>query len=215
MTKQQIAEALNMGLNTVNIIFETAFIDHPDLRIYNRQINNRKGYAIDYTYEQVLTAMAYAHSGKGLTPLEKILLEEEFSMRKPEEAKAIGIDGTDEFLDEIEIKPKKKCCSTCVYCTKSTIRNRRTTLRPYCNLYQKLLKTFGANPYNDYCRQWKYSEKPPLIFYKDDSSSNVDIYGNVKNTVMGIDVKNFKSKSDKKGRLVTDAGIDDIESLIR
>ena len=58
--------------------------------------------------------------------------------------------------------------------------------------------------YNDYCYAWKYSEKEPLIFYKAESPSNMDIYGNVKNEVMGFDVSSFGKKSEG---LVTDIGM--------
>ena len=38
---------------------------------------------------------------------------------------------------------------------------------------------------------------------------NVDIYGNVKNEVMGFDNSAFSSKADGTGRLVTDVGFDE------
>ena len=64
-----------------------------------------------------------------------------------------------------------------------------------------------ANPYKDHCNQWEASNREPLIFYTADSPTNVDIYGNVKNEVMGFDISNFGKPSGKEIKLVTDIGL--------
>lgn len=209
MTRQQIAESLDLHINYINSAFEAAIKEHPELNIYDCAKNNRKGIGADYTLEQVLLAMSYLRDGRGISEIEKIMLSEDFSMRPPERIKAIGIKGTEEFLRKVKNYPKKKCCSTCSFCTKSTMRNRKPVLKPYCLLWERFLHRLNADPYNDYCRQWEYSGKKPLIFYTHDSPTNVDIYGNVKNEVMGFDVSNFGKKSDGEIRLVTDVGLGD------
>lgn len=213
MTRQQIAESLGLHINYINFAFEAAIKEHPELDIYNCAKNNRKGMGADYTLEQVLLAMSYLRDGRGISELEKIMLSEDFSMRPAEKVKAIGIKGTEEFLRKVKNYPKKKCCSTCSFCTKSTMRNRKPVLKPYCLLWERFLHRLNADPYNDYCRQWEYSGKEPLIFYTHDSPTNVDIYGNVKNEVMGFDVSQFGKGSDGEVKLVTDVGmkVPDIE----
>ena len=214
MTRQQIAESLDLHINYVNSAFEAAIKEHPELDIYNNAKNNKKGMGADYTLEQVMTAMSYIRDGKGLTEIEKILLEEDFTMREPEKAKAIGIDGTEEFLKKVANYPKKKCCSTCAYCTKAAMRNRKPVMRPFCNFWSRFLhrmkndKGMTPSPYNDWCNQWEYSNKEPLIFYTHDSPINLDIYGNVKNEIMGYDISKF-SKDNKEIKLVTDVGLDE------
>ena len=207
MTRQQIAESLDLHINYINSAFEAAIKEHPELDIYDCAKNNKKGMGADYTLEQVLLAMSYLRDGRGISEIERIMLTEDFTMRPPEKVKAIGIKGTEEFLRKIKNYPKKKCCSTCSFCTKSTMRNRKPVLKPYCLLWERFLHRLNADPYNDYCRQWEYSGKEPLIFYTHDSPTNVDIYGNVKNEVMGFDVSEFGKKSDGEIRLVTDVGL--------
>lgn len=208
MTRQQIAESLDLHINYVNSAFEAAIKEHPELDIRDFSVNNKKGLGMDYTLEQVLLAMTYLRDGKGITELERITIEEDFSMRPVEKVKAKGIKGTEEFLEKVKNFPKKKCCSTCAFCTKSTMRNRKPVLKPYCRFWDRFLHRLNADPYNDYCRQWEYSEKEPLIFYTHDSPTNLDIYGNVKNEVMGYDISCFGKKSNGEVSLVTDIGID-------
>ena len=215
MTRHQIAESLDLHINYVNLAFETAIKEHPELDIYDCTKNNKKGNGADYTLEQILLAMSYLRDGKGLTELERIILEEDFSMRPVEKVKAKGIEGTEEFLQKVANYPKKKCCSTCAYCTKAAMRNRKPVMKPFCNFWSRFLhrmknnKGMTPSPYNDWCNQWEYSGKEPLIFYTHDSPVNLDIYGNVKNEVMGYDVSKF-SKDNKEGALVTDVGIETI-----
>jgi len=213
MTRQQIAESLDLHINYVNSAFEAAIKEHPELDLYDPSINNRKGMGADYTLEQVMLAMSYLRDGKGLSELEKIMLEEDFTMREPEKVKAIGIEGTEEFLKKVANYPKKKCCSTCAFCTKAAMRNRKPVMKPYCNFWKRFLhrmktdKGTMPSPYNEWCNQWEYSGKEPLIFYTADSPANLDIYGNVRNEVMGFDVSVF-GKDSKEVKLVTDVGMD-------
>lgn len=207
MTRQQISETLSLHINYINSAFESAIKEHPELNIHDHSLHNQKGKGADYTLEQVLLALSYLRDGKGISELEKIMIEEDFSMRPPEKAKAIGIKGTEDFLKKVTNFPKKKCCSTCSFCTKSTMRNRKPVLKPFCKFWERFLHRLNADPYNDYCRQWEYSGKEPLIFYTAESPANLDIYGNVKNEVMGFDISEFGKKSDGEVRLVTDVGL--------
>lgn len=207
MTRQQISETLDLHINYINSAFAAAIKEHPELNIHDCSLHNQKGKGADYTLEQVLLALSYLRDGKGISEIEKIMIEEDFSMRPPEKAKAIGIKGTDDFLKKVENFPKKKCCSTCSFCTKSTMRNRKPVLKPFCKFWERFLHRLNADPYNDYCRQWEYSGKEPLIFYTAESPANLDIYGNVKNEVMGFDISEFGKKSDGEVRLVTDEGL--------
>ncbi len=205
MTRQQIAEVMDCHINYIHSTFEAAIKENPELDIYDPS-NNQKGKGCDYTLEQVLLAMSYYREGHGISEIEKAILTDEFTMRPPEKVKAIGIKGTDEFLKKIKNYPKKKCCSTCVYCTKSTMRNRKPIPKPFCKLWDRFLNRIKVDPYNDWCNQWEYSNQEPLIFYEHNSPVNLDIYGNIKNEVMGFDVSEFSKKSDGKIKLVTDIG---------
>lgn len=213
MTRQQIADSLDLHINYINAAFESAIKEHPELNIYNPSEHNKKGCGIDYTLEQVLLGLSYLRDGHGISEMEKIIIEEDFTMREPEKPKAIGIEGTEEFLLKIKNYPKFRCCSTCAYCTKSSMRNRKPVLKPYCNLWERFLHRIKANPYKDHCMQWEYSDREPLIFYTADSPSNVDIYGNIKNEVMGFDVSNFGKPSGNEIKLVTDIGLQSHQPL--
>ena len=210
MTRQQIARSLDLHINYIHSAFEAAIKEHPELSLYDPSENNQKGFGVDYTLEQVLLAMSYLRDGRGISEVEKIILTEDFTMRPPEEVKAIGIKGTEEFLRKVRNFPKKKCCSTCAFCTKSTMRNRKPVMKPYCNLWKRFLHRLNADPYNDWCRQWEFSGKEPLVFYAAESPVNLDIYGNVRNKVMGFDVSAFGKKPGKEIRLVTDVGFGNI-----
>jgi hypothetical protein len=208
MTRNQVAKSLGVDKTYVDDAYKLAYEEYPELK---------KEKDADYTLEEIILALSYLRHGKGLTILEKTLLEEDFTMRKVEPAKAIGIDGTDEFLNKLKHNHKKKCCATCAYCTKSTMKNSKPILYPYCLYHERYIHLFNrrqkhrVDVYNDYCFAWEYSNKEPLIFYKGNSPTNLDIYGNVKNEVMGFDVKEFGKKSESG--LITDIGMEipDIE----
>lgn len=206
MTCLQIAKALNLHVNNIYDAFKAAVKEHPELENPNKAKNSPIG--TDYTLEQVLLAMSYLRDGNGISEIEKIMLTEDFTMRPPPKAKAKGIKGTEDFIEKIKTNPKKKCCATCSYCTKSTIRNRKPVLRPYCNLWERFIIRLKADPYNDHCRLWEYSGQEPLIFYTHDSPTNVDIYGNVKNEILGFDVSKFGKESKGEVSLITDIGVD-------
>lgn len=209
MTRKQIADVLDEHIEKINKAFTDAMKEYPELNIDDKTFNRTLGLGRDYTLEQVLLAMSYYKDGKGMTSFEKSMIEDEFSMRPAPVAKAKGIPGTEEFLERLKNRKKLKCCATCAYCIKSSVRNNKPTLKPYCNLWDKFLHIIKADPYKDHCRSWEYSNKEPLIFYTADSPTNVDIYGNVRNEVMGYDVGNFKKESESKVRLVTDVGLDE------
>ena len=204
MTRNQLANSTDIRIEYINLAFKEAYKVRPELK---------KEKDDDYTLEEILFAMKFLRNGKGMSELEKAFLEEDFTMREPEPAKAIGIDGTEEFVRKVKNFPKKKCCATCSYCTKSTVRNNKPILFPYCLYHERYIHLMnrknsgkGIDVYNDYCFAWEYSNKEPLIFYKGDSPTNLDIYGNVKNEVMGFDVKEFGKKSESG--LITDLGME-------
>ena len=200
MTRHQIANVLGISSFLIDKAFHDAVKDHPEIE------PNGRGHDTDYTLDQALIALSYLK--KGVTTLQKTILTEEFVMKPKPAAKPIGIKGTEEFIERVKKYPKLHCCSTCAYCTRSTIKNNAPILYPYCKLWERYIHLMKADPYKDYCKQWDYSNKPPLIFYKKNSPINVDIYGNVKNEVMGYDINNFKSNAES-GRLVTDIGFED------
>lgn len=197
MTRSQIAEAIGMSANSINNAFTLAIKEHPELNM-SGLVN------IDYSLDQVLLAMKYLHNGKGASQLEKVLIEESFTMKQPEKAVAIGVPGTEEFLEKIKKRPKTKCCSTCSFCVRSWVKNQKPVAKAFCTLWDRFIFSMKGDPYNDHCVSWEYSNKAPLIFYTADSPNNVDIYGNINNEVMGYDIKEFGKKS--KG-LVTDVGL--------
>jgi len=204
MTRHQVAESTGIHIDQINSAFQEAYNEYPELK---------KEKDADYTLEEIMSAMTYLRNGNGMSELEKVFLEEDFVMREPEQAKAIGIDGTEEFIEKLKHNHKKKCCATCAYCTKSTVKNNKPILFPYCLYYERYIHLMnkrhggkGVDVYNDYCYAWEYSNKEPLIFYKAESPTNMDIYGNVKNEVMGYDVKGFGKKSESG--LITDIGME-------
>lgn len=204
MTRSQVAKSLGVDKTYVDEAYQLAYEEHPELK---------KERDADYTLEEIILALSYLRHGKGLTILEKTLLEEDFTMKKAEPAKAIGIDGTEEFLNKLKHNHKKKCCATCAYCTKSTVKNNKPILFPYCLYYERYIHLMnkrnggkGVDVYNDYCYAWEYSNKEPLIFYKPNSPANLDIYGNEINEVMGFDISCFGKQTDEVS-LVTDIGI--------
>lgn len=152
--------------------------------------------------------MSYARNGDGITEYEKAVIKDCFTIRPPSKLKGIGIDGTEEFLWQVKNFPKKKCCSTCSRCARSAIRNSRPVMRAYCLYWKRFLYMMKANPYKDYCAQWEFSDRKPLVFYKKDSPVNVDIDGNTVNEVMGYPLERFGRKKSKDVRLVTDIGLD-------
>lgn len=212
MTRQQIADCLGYHISYVTKAFQDAIKEHPELNHYN-PANNKKDCGIDYTLQECLLAMSYFYDGRGISKVEQNFLIDDFTMRESKKTKAIGIKGTEEFLEKVAAYPKKKCCSTCAYCIKSTMRNRKPVLKPYCNLWNRFLHRLKADPYNDHCRQWEYSGKEPLIFYTAESPTNLDVYGNERNEVMGFDSKCFGKESDGSFGLVTDIGLQESSLL--
>lgn len=212
MTRAQIAESLDLHINYVSSAFEAAIKEHPELDLYDPS-NNKKGMGVDYTLEQVYLALSYLRDGKGISEIEKNLLTEDFKMREPEKLKAKGIRGSEEFIEKIKKYPKLRCCSTCAYCTKSTMRNRKPVPKPFCNLYERFLHRIKADPYKDHCNHWVYSGKEPLIFYEHNSPTNVDIYGNVKNEILGYDLKCFGKENTDEAKLVIDIGFTDMPEI--
>lgn len=213
MTREQIAECLNRSGQWVFEAFQAAQKKHPELKeTTERTADPQHGESADYTLDEVLLALSYARDGKGISEIEREFIKDSFTMRPPKKLKALGIDGTEEFLYKIRDFPKKKCCSTCAFCTKMSMRNRKPVLRPYCNLYQRFLHRMNANPYKDWCAQWKYSGKEPLVFYRAGSPGNIDLDGNEDRKIMGIDAsefnKNDKAEKTERTALVTDIGID-------
>lgn len=207
VTRQQIAQTLNVHVTQVNDAFRLAEKEHPEL--------SSKHKLVDYTLEQTLLAMSYYRDGKGASSLEIAMIKDDFTMRPEVKAVAIGIEGTEEFMERVKRYPKLHCCATCSFCTKATIKNNKPVLYPYCLLHERYLHLLNrrkgkrVDVYKDYCKQWEYSNKEPLIFYTADSPTNKDIYGNVKNEVMGFDSSHFGVSGSKEVRLVTDVGLDD------
>lgn len=204
MTRKQIAEALDIHINRVHEAFELCGKYHPEIK--EKSSTYKNNCACDFTLDEVLLAMSYYHSGNGLTNIEVCLIKENFTMNKKVN-KAEYIKGTEEFLRKVRNFPKSRCCSTCIYCTKSYMRNKKPVYRPFCKFWERFLNMMGVNPYKDWCKQWEFSKNEPLVFTTDTSISNIDINGNVRNEVLGFDVSNFHSKTEKEIKLVTDIGL--------
>lgn len=209
MTREQIARSLDRSAQWVFDAFQMAQREHPELKeTTERTMDPQHNKGADYTLDEVYLAMSYARDGKGISDFEKEILRDDFSMRPPKKLKAIGIKGTEEFLEKVKNFPKKKCCSTCVFCTKMTMRNRKPVMRPYCNFHHRFLHRINANPYMDWCKQWRYSNTEPLVFYTAESPKNVDLDGNPVKKIMGINFDKFNKAKEKRITLVTDIGID-------
>lgn len=209
MTRKQIAEILGLHIQVVHSAFELCGKEYSEIKEKSATYNGHK--PVEFDLEEVLLAMSYARDGKGISELEKCILQDSYSEPKKNETKKFGIEGTVEFLKKIKNYPKKKCCSTCSFCVKACMRNRKPVAKPYCNLWNRFLNKINANPYKDWCNLWEYSNKEPLIFFEAGQPSNLDITGNIKNEVMGFDVSNFHSNSREKGTLVNEIGISSLE----
>lgn len=206
MTRKQVAELLGIHIQIVHEAFESCGKSHSEIKEKSALYNGHK--SVDFTIEEVLLAMSYARQGKGISELEKCILKDEFSTYESEKCqKSFGIDGTQDFLRIIKAFPKKKCCSTCSFCVKAYMRNKKPIAKPYCNLWDRFLNKINANPYKDWCVQWEYSNREPLIFFSSEEPCNLDFNGNVKNEVMGFDISNFHSKSDGEAKLVNEIGV--------
>lgn len=207
MTRKQIAEVLGIHIQIVHDAFEQCGKSHPEIKEKSASYNGHK--AVDFSIEEILLAMSYARCGKGISNLQECILKDEFQRYRPKETtKDFGIKGTQDFLEKVKNFPKKKCCSTCTYCVKAYMRNRKPVAKPFCNLWNRFLNKINVNPYKDWCVQWEYSDQEPLVFFTSEEPCNLDSNGNIKNEVMGFDISNFHSKSDGEIRLVNEIGID-------
>ncbi len=206
MTRKQVAELLGIHIQIVHEAFESCGKSHPEIKEKSALYNGHK--AVDFTIEEIILAMSYARQGKGISELEKCILKDEFPNYKSKKCqKKFGINGTQDFLRKIKVFPKKKCCSTCAFCVKACMRNKKPIAKPYCNLWNRFLNKIYANPYKDWCEQWEYADREPLIFFSSEEPNNLDFDGNAKNEVMGFDISNFHSKSNGEIKLVNEIGV--------
>ena len=128
----------------------------------------------------------------GANELQIIYMEENW--KEPKLTDIYTIKGTQEFLKQFAENPKIQCCNTCSY-----LKGKASGLKmpkPYCSLYGKLLETFNAKVYEDYCSSYTYSNlQKPRQWFKESAPHNLNMYGEV-NTINGIE--NDKLQAERK-----------------
>lgn len=120
------------------------------------------------------------------------------------------IPGTHKFLEEYKKDPDIKCCNTCAYLLGVT--GSRKMPQPYCKVYEKLLESFNAKVYEDWCSSYLKAKLPkPRQWYKETAPINLNMYGET-GTINGIDnSKMMNSERSIKGVVVrvNQVGFDD------
>lgn len=155
MTQREIAELLGMDKDIVKYYFQQARAICPSIADKSKTYNNT-GLAIDYTLEEVITALNMSRNGLSLAARE--ILEQEF-INPTGPARDIYywtkyIQGTEDFNKALEENNKVKCCSTCAYCF---ARAKKTRHHPFCSFYNSYLTRLKADPYKSYCTTYEYS----------------------------------------------------------
>ena len=134
-----------------------------------------------------------------LNPLQKIYVHENFKeMPSPD---IYEIYGTHKFLEEYKKNPDIKCCNTCKYLIGVTGAHKKP--QPFCKVYNKLLESFDAKVYEDWCSSYlKVNLPKPRQWYKDNAPINLNMYGET-NTINGINIsKMMNTERSVKGVVV-------------
>lgn len=206
MTKFEIAHFLGYKqITDINKAFVKASEECPSIKAkMGKQTKTRP---IDYTEEEVVTAMKYFRHHT-YTPMVECLLLENFIHRdKPYAQKEKIIKPPRDAQNMLYflhiLKRFYLCCDTCIYMEARTPRRVGAKPRPYCTFYKVFLHKIKPTPniYKDRCNSAVFKKGPYPIFTEEGmfSSNQVDLFENKivikKNTsFLGIDQKNFFSK---------------------
>lgn len=155
MTQREIAELLGLEKDAVKHLFQQARAICPSIAEKSKTYHNT-GLSIDYTFDEVITALNLSRNGLSLAAKE--ILEQEFiDPVKPARDLYLWakyIKGSEEFHNELEKNNKLKCCSTCVYCFSRVMKTKH---HPFCSFYNSYLSRLKANPYKSFCSTYEYS----------------------------------------------------------
>lgn len=120
------------------------------------------------------------------------------------------IPGTHKFLESYKKDPNIKCCNTCKFLIGVTGSHKMP--QPHCKVYGKLLETFDAKVYEDWCSSYLRANLPkPRQWFKDTAPINLNMYGET-GTINGIDnSKMMNTERSVKGVVtrVNQVGFDD------
>ena len=96
------------------------------------------------------------------------------------------ITGTHKFLEKFEKDPNIKCCNTCCFCVGKTNETNKVP-QPFCEVYNKYLKTLEANVYEDWCSSYLRAKLPkPRQWFRKHAPINLNMYGET-DTINGIE----------------------------
>ena len=176
MTQKDIMKALHEN----NLVIHEAIIKVSERMssVRSKLINGKLYCNTHFTLEECIEIYKEA----GADELQLLYLKENF---KEGYNDVYEISGTHKFLEEYKKNPDIICCNTCKFCKgKTTIDN--PVPKPYCDVYEKLLSSFKAKVYEDFCSSYLKANLPkPRQWFKDNAPINLNIYGDT-DTINGI-----------------------------
>ena len=194
MTKREIAELFGYCEEYIHKIFRDA-AKTDDLLSKNLKAKNNhstKMNTIDYSLDECIYACRRVFNPMQMQYLrENFIYRSEMYKSKYKKKKIAISDKAKKFLwVYIKANGKRCVCATCTYliARKPNMNGRRFT--PYCNLYNRFIYRTKIDIYNNRCPSYEWSNKPPLIFNKS-GIANIDIFGNVEKTTLGINNSTF------------------------
>lgn len=208
MTESEIIRNLKLGTTTVTEAIKRAAEKTPSIK--KKYIDGKLWCCTQFNLEEAKAI----YKELGCNELQLTLLEENW-IEKPA-TDVYTITGTNKAI--IENNLTKKCCNTCEFLIGKT--SSSINLRPYCNLYKKLLdktvvpitknKFRKVNVYSDYCVNYSYKKQDKLrMWYKKNAPTNLNQYGRI-DTTNGIEQEklNTHRKRNEPIILVNQIGFD-------
>lgn len=123
------------------------------------------------------------YKAAGANELQLTLLEENWVDKVSPEV--YTIKGTEDYVRKFNENNRIKCCNTCEYLRGKT--TDKIIPKPFCSVYEKFLRNFNANVYEDYCNSYKYNGLlMPRLWYKDNAPINLNKFGKT-DTINGIE----------------------------
>lgn len=122
-----------------------------------------------------------------------------------EERDGFFIPGTADYVEAFE-KERPKCCNTCAYLRRRTTKTTKKYFGAYCSLHRFFVSRYV---YKDWCNCYTDDFDPrPKKWAKKDAPKNLDIYGEIDNTILGIEPFNFTDKTSNEVNLIWEVEYD-------
>ena len=193
MTITELSKLLDMSMSKISPKIKELSKDLPSLaaKYYNGQLYPH----CNFSREEINAICDKLN----LNSLQRLYVLEHFKEKPAPDI--YEIKGTHKFLEEYKLNPDIKCCNTCKYLIGVTASNCKP--QPYCKVYNKLLESFNAKVYEDWCASYLNAKLPkPRIWYKENAPINLNMYGET-NTVNGIEMsKMMNTERSVKGVIV-------------